>query len=320
MKIFMACPAPPRSRKGNRVTAVRWAGILKQLGHRLRIGQEYDGRPADLMVALHARKSHPAMRRWRAAQPGKPLVLCLTGTDLYRDIRTNRRARQSLEWADRLVLLQACGLHELTPKLRRKAVVIHQSAEAVSGKILRRAPTGRFEAVVLGHLRSEKDPFRAALALCRLPPELPLRVTHLGAALSEAMARSARKLMALEPRYRWLGEVPRGRALRMLAGSQLLVLSSRMEGGANVISEALVNNVPVLASRIPGSVGLLGAKYPGYFPVGNTEVLANLLRRAATEKSYYDRLRTACLERKPLFEPEWERTAWQALLAELGDD
>lgn len=167
MKIFMVCPAPPRSRKGNRVTAVRWAGILKQLGHRLRIGQEYDGRPADLMIALHARKSHPAMRQWRALQPGKPLVLCLTGTDLYRDIHSSSRARQSLEWADRIVLLQSYGLNELTPELRQKAFVIYQSAEAVGQKYRRRSPPGPFEVVVLGHLRSEKDPFRAALALRR---------------------------------------------------------------------------------------------------------------------------------------------------------
>jgi len=123
--------------------------------------------------------------------------------------------------------------------------------------------------------------------------------------------------MKVEPRYRWQGEVPRARARQALADSDLMVLSSRMEGGANVISEALVDDVPVLASRIPGSVGLLGAKYPGYFPVGSTEVLAKLLRKAATDATYYDRLRQACLERKPLFEPERERAAWRALLAEL---
>ena len=322
MKIFMACPAPPKSRKGNRVTAVRWAGILKQLGHRLRIGQDYDGQPADLMVALHARKSQPAMRRWRAEQPGKPLILCLTGTDLYRDIRGGSRARQSLDWADRLVLLQPCGLDELSPAARSKARVIYQSAEAAEAASLDgnvpRSESTRMEVIVLGHLRKEKDPFCAARALRLLPKDRLIRVTHLGAALEENMAQRARKLMALEPRYRWLGEVPRGRAQRLLARSHLLVLSSAMEGGANVISEALVNEVPVLASRIPGNVGLLGAKYAGYFAFSDALELALLLQRSARDDQFYRKLKKQCLERKSLFKPEREMTAWRKLLAELA--
>src|SRR5438270_9091003 len=99
MKIFMACPAPPHSRKGNRVTAVRWARFLKELGHRPTIGQEYEGAPCDLLVALHARRSYPAVAAFRRLHPHQPLVVALTGTDLYRDLRTSRRARRSLELA-----------------------------------------------------------------------------------------------------------------------------------------------------------------------------------------------------------------------------
>lgn len=319
MRIFLACPAPRGSRKGNRVTAVRWAAILKALGHRLRIAQDYDGSAGDLMVALHARKSAAAIRAYRRQQPGGPLVLCLTGTDLYRDIRTSKAAQRSLELADRLVVLQPCGLDELSPRLRRKARVIYQSAEPVGQPQAGRpaAERGIFNVIVLGHLRHEKDPFRTALALRRLPTELPIRVTHLGQALSKPMERQAKRLMAAEPRYRWLGEVPRPRARRLLAQSDLLVLSSRMEGGANVISEALAEGVPVVASRIPGSVGLLGAGYPGFFPVEDTEALAQLLARAAVDQRYYASLKKWCARLAPLVEPERERAAWAKLLAEL---
>src|SRR5215469_13602006 len=96
MNIFMACPASARSRKGNRVTAVRWARILKSLGHRLTIGQEYPGTSCDLLVALHARRSYDAVRTFRRAYPQRPLIVALTGTDLYRDIRTSKRAQMSL--------------------------------------------------------------------------------------------------------------------------------------------------------------------------------------------------------------------------------
>ena len=116
MRIVLACPAPPRSRSGNRVTALRWARILADLGHRPAIVQEYDGAPCDLLVALHARRSHDAVLRFRAARPRGPLVVALTGTDLYRDIRTSARARRSLELADRLIVLQPRGLDDQVPQ------------------------------------------------------------------------------------------------------------------------------------------------------------------------------------------------------------
>src|SRR6266852_4947272 len=277
MRIFMACPAPPRSRKGNRVTALRWARILRNLGHPLTIGQEYDGTPCDLCIALHARRSHQAVVHYRRLHPAGPLVVALTGTDLYRDIRTSEKARQSLEMSDRLIVLQPEGRVELPPRLRHKVRVIYQSAEPTR---TRRVKNQRFFTVcILGHLRQEKDPFRAALALRLLPADTRVRIVHAGQALSPALAARARRLAAQDPRYRWIGEVPRWRARRLLARSRLLVLSSRMEGGANVISEALVDGIPVLASRIPGSVGLLGPRYPGYFLVADSDALARLLHR-----------------------------------------
>ena len=90
-----------------------------------------------------------------------------------------------------------------------------------------------------------------------------------------------------------------------------------MEGGANVISEAVVDGIPVLASRIPGSVGMLGEGYPGFYPVGDTRALARLLRRAATESDFYGRLKKWCDRLAPLFESSRERAAWEELLREL---
>src|SRR5262249_6268440 len=61
--------------------------------------------------------------------------------------------------------------------------------------------------------------------------------------------------------------------------------------------------VPVLASRISGSVGLLGAKYPGYFPVGDTRALAGLLRQAEGEAAVYARLGAGGARLAPPFTP-----------------
>ena len=314
MNISIVTPARPGSQHGNRHTAARWALLLRGLGHRVRVTLAWDGAPAHLMIALHARRSHDSVRQFAAAYPRRPLVLVLTGTDLYRDIRSDARARESMRLATRLVVLQEQGLAELKPELRRKARVIYQSARAA-----RRTPALKrcFEVVVSGHLRKEKDPFRCAMAAAHLPPESRIRINHIGAAMSGEMERTARSWSAREPRYSWAGSLAHGKALRVLARSRLMVISSRMEGGANVVSEALAAGTPILASRIAGNVGMLGRSYAGYFPAGNERALARLLRRAESDRAYYRRLISQCRSRRALVTPGRERDALMALLAEL---
>src|SRR5262249_52332686 len=181
------------------------------------------------------------------------------GSASARDLRPSVRVRRSFALADRIVVLQPQALAALPASVRSRTRVILQSATPMSGSNAK--SRGHFQVCVLGHLRAEKDPFRTVQALRLLPADLPIRVVHAGEALQARLARVARKQMAREPRYRWLGELPRSRARRLLARSHLLVLSSRLEGGANVLSEAIVEGVPAVASRIDGSVGLLGGDY-----------------------------------------------------------
>src|SRR5262245_6441845 len=274
MKIFLACPAPAGSQKGNRVTGERWAELLKSLGHRLLVGERYANQDCDAFIAVHARRSYDAIRSYRRRHPKGPLVVALAGTDLYRDIRTNRKAKQSLDLADRLVVLQPSGLDEVPPFFRDKTRVIYQSA-APSGTQPKKSEQ-TFDVCVLAHLREEKDPLRAAMALRWLPETSRVRVLHAGKALTSVWARRARAAAKRDTRYSWLGELPRAKARQLLARCLLLVLSSRMEGGANVLSEALAEGVPILASHIPGCVGLLGEDYPGLFPAGDSQALARL--------------------------------------------
>jgi putative glycosyltransferase (TIGR04348 family) len=318
MKIGIVTPAPPRSKYGNRVTALRWAGILRDLGHRVNVRLAYDHEPYDMMVALHARRSYTAIRRFHQLYPARPLIVALTGTDLYRDIPRSSTARQSLEIASRLVALQPKAGEELEPRLRSKLRVIYQSVPA-SQPSLTRAQNGRrtFDVCVVGHLRPVKDPFRAALAARRLPSSSRLRIVHAGAAMSKDMEARARAEAAVNPRYNWLGEQPRWRVTQIFRRSAVCVLSSKMEGGANTVSEAAVEGVPLLASQIPGSVGLLGEDYPGYFRVGDTANLARLLHRAETDQAYLAMLRKHVEKLAPRFHPDRERAAWKRLLGEL---
>src|SRR5262249_16919530 len=128
-----------------------------------------------------------------------------------------------------------------------------------------------------------------------------------------------RKEAAANGRYLWLGQMPHWKALRVLARCRLMVLSSKSEGGANVVSEAVALSVPVLSSRIPGSIGLLGEDYPGYFPVGDTRALSRLLCRAEADASFYDELQERCDRLRPLIDPARERESWKELLASLSE-
>jgi putative glycosyltransferase (TIGR04348 family) len=316
MKILIVTPAPPRSRKGNRITAIRWARILKQLGHNVELTQQYQGQNCDVMIAIHARRSAASVTQFREENRRRPLILTLSGTDLYDDMLHDASAIRSCELADRLILLQPHGIGELPASMRKKSRVIYQSVPPRRSKA---APLSRtFEVSVIGHLRPVKDPFRTSFAARDLPESSRIVVNHMGAALTDSMAKRAQAECFRNPRYRWLGELPRWDVMRRLARSRLLVLSSKMEGGANVISEAIVAGVPVISSRISGSIGLLGENYPGYFDVGDTRALTHLLDRAEAKKSFLNKLTSHCRKLKPLFDPKREQNSWQALLDEFS--
>lgn len=304
MRIVVAAPAGTPSRAGNRHTAQRYASFLRGAGHRVRVATELNDARCDLLVALHARRSFASIARYRAGHPAGPLVVVLTGTDLYRDILTDADAQASLDMATLLVVLQERGLDGLSARLRRKTRVVFQSAH-VTGPAA--PPRRKFRLAVLGHLREEKDPFRAAYAVQELAEIPDLEVVHLGDALSPTMGDEARRLGRLDRRYRWLGGLAHGRALDWLRRSHVLVVSSRMEGGANVICEAARIGVPVIASRIPGNIGMLGRGYPGTYPLADTHSLARLIARARADPAFYARLRRATTARRRLFAPAAER-------------
>lgn len=289
--------------------------MLRDLGHRVRVSVEWDGRPADLMLALHAKRSHASMVRFKAHYPDRPILLALTGTDLYRDLPHDAEARASLRLATAFAVLQEEALKRLSVSQRRRTVVVYQSADAVARQP---GPRGQFQVCVVGHLREVKDPLRCALALPYIDTASRIRVLQVGGAMEPGYAKAAQRLARAEPRYRWVGEVAHGRARQLMARSQLMVISSLMEGGANVVSEALMAGLPVLASRMPGNVGMLGRDYAGYFPVGNEQALARLMQRAETDAAFYRTLLTQCRQRARLLSPAKEKASLKRWLALAG--
>lgn len=308
MHITVVTPAAAGSRSGNRATANRWAGFLRQLGHKVRILTEYRGQPTDLMLALHAWRSAPAVQRFRESFPGKPLIVALTGTDIYHFQYTEPEVTQAcMAQADTLIALHPGVAQQITPALSSRMQVVYQSAQAPAA---RQAPLqGRFEVCVIGHLRHEKDPLRAALAVRDLPESSRLQVVALGKAHDASWSTAAREEMDSNPRYHWRGEVPPARVREMMARARLMVISSRMEGGANVVSEACVAGLPVIASDIDGNRGLLGEDYPGYYPVEDTDALRTLLLQAEQDPDWLLRMALHCRGRSALFTPQAEKAS-----------
>jgi putative glycosyltransferase (TIGR04348 family) len=322
-EVVIVTPALASANNGNWQTAQRWARMLSD-HYRVRLvtawpaaegaGGNAPGRDAALLIALHARRSAASLLAWRAAHPTRPLVLVLTGTDLYRDIDSDPAAQRSLQLADRLVVLNQRGLDSLPAALRGKGRVILQSTLA---RRPRAKPVRHLRALMVGHLREEKSPQTYFEAARRLAARHDILLDHIGGGLDETLAAAARALQAECPNYRWLGALAHAATRARIQSAHVLVHASRIEGGANVVVEAVTSGTPVLASRIAGNIGLLGADYGGYFDWGDAGALATLLERGRDDPAMLAHLSRQCAARAALFEPARERTALHHLLASL---
>ncbi len=264
-------------------------------------------------IALHAFRSAQSVLSIKRLHI--PCALVLTGTDLYRDIHSEPIAQEALRAADLLVVLNERGIDELPPEHRHKARCIFQSAPTRK-KLPARQRTDDFAFV--GHLRYEKDPLTAAQALSYLSsPRLRLRVAGDAHVSQDGAAQAMREKANQDSRIELLGGLAHRHARALIAQSKALVLTSKMEGGANVLIEAVTCGTPVLASNISGNIGMLGESYPGYFPLGDARALADLMTRVVHDISFQQHLKEACDLRRPAFASSTESLAVNQLIDDL---
>jgi putative glycosyltransferase (TIGR04348 family) len=313
--ICIVSPGTALDNNGNWHTAARWAHFLRDHYDVDVCSSWAEGAPLpDLMILLHARRSAPSLAAFLERRDRQPVVLVLTGTDVYHDIHHDADAAGAVLLADALVVLQPAALAELPARVRDLAHVIYQSAPALPPA----APAPARKAVTMvGHLREVKDPatFMRAAALVTAPGVL---LRQIGGVLDPGLGELADRTRAQCSRYEWLGAAPRDVVREEIRGSHALAICSTMEGGANVIVEAVTSGVPVLASDISGNRGMLGDGYAGYFPAGDAAALARLIDRSATDATFYATLRAQCAARAPLFAPEAERAALLRLVDNLA--
>lgn len=308
-KVMIVSPALAQANNGNWQTAWRWSRMLRP-DFSTRIVSQWDGEDADVLIALHARRSAVSVQRWAQARGSHGLAVVLTGTDLYRDIQSDASAQRSLQLAGRLVVLQELGPMALPTALRDKTTVVFQSAPR---RLALPKTTRHLRALMVGHLRDEKDPLTYVRAARRLADAPDFYLDHIGEALDAGLGQACTAAGAELRHYRWLGALAHAVTRARIQRAHVLVHASNMEGGAHVILEAVQSGTPVLASRIDGNVGMLGRDYAGYFALGDDSDLAALLRRCRDDGDFLPRLRQQCQARAKLFEPARERR----LLAQL---
>jgi putative glycosyltransferase (TIGR04348 family) len=310
--VAIVTPAVKASNNGNWQTAWRWSRLLAE-HYKILLLNEWRGESADVLVALHARRSASSIAAWQAHRRG-PIVLVLTGTDLYRDIDRDASAQASLVHADRMVVLQELGAQRLPAVLRDRCTVCFQSCGRRKTVVKTRR---HLRALMVGHLRDEKSPQTYFEAVKLLRDRTDIWLDHIGAPLDAALGAQARALAGTQARYRWLEELDHGATRQHIQRAHVLVHASHIEGGAHVIAEAVRSGTPVIASRIDGNVGMLGADHAGYFECNDAAGLAQLLRRARDEPDMLRQLAAQCRRREPLFDPRRERATLLRLLDEL---
>ncbi len=308
--MLIVSPALAAANNGNWQTASRWARLLRASHHTEVVGA-WGGQPCDALIALHARRSAASVAAFTEAHPTRPCIVVLTGTDLYRDIRTDATAQASLQLASRLVVLQEQGLSALPASLRGKARVVYPS---VTPRQPAPPPQRALHVVWVGHLRAEKDPLTLLRAAVRLAHRHDIRIDLIGGALEPALADAVQAALRESPRLRWLGPRPHAETRARIQRAHVLINSSVMEGGAHVVMEAVQSGTAVVASRIDGNVGLLGAAHEGLFALGDDAQLAALIEHARDDAAFLARLRGQGAERSGLFAPAAEQQALHQLI------
>jgi glycosyltransferase involved in cell wall biosynthesis len=325
----------PRVRGGNRVTALRWARHLRALGWAVRIAaaevsasdgtHDAAGFDADAFVALNAWHCRAEIEHHAARRPHAPLIVVVTGTDVYRandrvvgDAQEHASEHsaavaRSFQLATAVVVLQPLALDELPANARAKARVVFQS---VGVHDCERSPrTDVFEALVLANVRAVKDPLLTARAARFVGASARLRVVLAGQVLERELEAELAHESHTNARFEHVGALSHRESLERLARAGVLVSGSLREGGPIAVVEAACMGVPVLATRIPGHVGLLGADHPGLFACGDERALARLLERVEREPAFRSELVLAGRRCAENARPERERASIVALLA-----
>lgn len=315
MNVLIVYPEKKNAVTGNFCSARQYKEILTLLGHNVTLSEKFESQRAELLIAINAEKKNRDIVQFAEAYPDSRIVVILSGTDIYPE--PSESSIRSMRLADSIIALQNKGIKQVPGDMKEKVHVIIQSVakdEPVSGEELVRKG---FDVALVSNLRQVKDPFLAAKAARMMPQESELRILHAGFVLDPGLDEVARNESIINERYRWLGGLDFIEARELICSCNLLTITSKHEGAGRVVGEAIVNNVPVISTRVDGVTGVLGDDYEGLFPVGDASSLAMLFQRAEMEDGFLDGLKKSCMNQAFNFDPATEINSWNELLANL---
>ena len=316
MRVLVTTPYGLDSLQGNTVSAKRIVSLLHEAGLDSEVVSDGSSfADADVLIALHARKSAHFIDAFLHANPEGKVLLYLTGTDLYSDIPKGCViSDNSMKQADALVVSQEASFHSVPEKYQSKISVIYTSIQLPKHELYA-SDNGVSIFSCIGHLRAVKQPFMAVNALQLLDDEVQLKL--LGDVVDEGLDKVAQDWQDKDHRFQWLGSLPHADTMQWMKNSLVTLNTSVMEGGANSVGESIVLGVPVLASRIEGNIGMLGADYDGYFsaePADGVQELADLMQRVLHDKAFLKHLQRQAQERSTKFTRENEKLGWMNLI------
>jgi len=340
MRISITSPFPADSLQGNSVSGRRITGLLKSLGHHARLFHNGFAPDCELLIALNAWRSSAVIAEFaeirrgiidhstgfnasfnRVQSPTKEgtvpkIAVVMTGSDLFPfDGLLKPETLQSINFADAVIITHGEArerIHHPMVRVIRKSIALPE--EFLSQGKPRNAESPAVNGIMVAHLREQKNPFLFLRAVPHL--KSPIHIDHFGHANSAEFQENAEKYHSHA--YHWKGEVARTELLRALQKADFLLNTSYIEGSSNAVCESIALGTPVIASAIPGNIGVLGADYPGLFGVDDTKGLAEMLDRFANSKGFRLELVTCCSQLAGGLAESRESQDWAELIEDLA--
>ena len=331
MDILLVTSAPPGSEFGSETTSIRWENNLSALGHRVDTSYVFGKSPDtyattdyELMVAIGAEECDEAITAFLATHADGHLAVMLTGHNLYAQPEVSPIVARNIERASAIIVPNDHAVERLPPQFRDKTHVLYPAVELPEGGVEaipdpplreeRQTDPPQFEVCVANHLADYSDPLRTAEAARLLPEDSRIFVTHIGRVLDPQWEARVEGESETNPRYDWLGEASWSEARRYIKRARLLSLTSTIDGGGNTIAEAVVLGTPLVATRIPGHVGLTGEDYPGLLETHDERTLAEMMYAVETDPDFREQLDQECARMRPKFDMNSEREGWRKIL------
>lgn len=315
MDILILCPIINALETGLYTTARRWETIFRQLGHNVRIASPSDAvTETDILVALNPVRCSSYLEDLPLSET--PLIVVLTGTDIYNELKKKPNFYRHLESARVLIGLHPGITEEVPERYRSKLRVIVQSAPNQKSRPQNNILYG--QAIFIANLRYFKRPMTVFAAACALNENVNINITHIGDIVDdEYHFWSQPEFHKTVPRYNWLGAKTREDTASALASSDVMLIASSTEGGSNVQSEAISAGVPIISSRNRCVESLLGSDYPGLFDTDNHHQLACLIEKFFVDHSFRELLKSNVSRASYQFSYDLEVEKWKNVIQEI---